>query len=131
MSMQDPISDMLTRVRNAGMASLAETTMPSSNFKKAVAQVLLEEGYITKIEEQCDGAKKELVIGIKYFKRKPVIEGIRRISKPSCRIYCAKSEIPKVRNGMGTVILSTPEGVISGTKAAELNVGGEIVCYVW
>jgi small subunit ribosomal protein S8 len=131
MSMQDPVSDMLTRIRNAGSASLTETAMPTSKLKKAVAEVLKEEGYIKNCAEKGEGVNKELVIQVKYYKRKPVIEGIKRISKPSCRIYCGGKEIPKVRNGMGTVVLSTPQGVISGGKAKELNVGGEILCYVW
>jgi len=131
MSMQDSLSDMLTRIRNAGMASLKEVRMPSSNMKKAVADVLREEGFIKSYNESGDGAKKELVVDLKYYKKKPVIEGIKRISKPSCRIYCGSSEIPRVKNGFGIVILSTPKGVISGKKAAELNVGGEIICYVW
>ena len=90
-----------------------------------------EEGYIKGYSEKGEGVKKELVVQVKYYKRKPVIEGIKRISKPSCRIYCGGKEVPKVRNGLGTVIISTPQGVISGTKAKKLNVGGEILCYVW
>lgn len=131
MSMQDPLSDMLTRIRNAGMASSKEVSMPSSNLKKAVAAILKEEGFVADFAEKSEGVKKELTIQLKYHKKKPLIEGIRRISKPSCRIYCGSTQIPKVRNGLGLVILSTPQGVISGKKAAELNVGGEIICYVW
>jgi len=131
MSMQDPISDMLTHIRNAGTASLKETGMPTSKLKLAVAEVLKQEGYIKDYIEKGEGVNKELFVLLKTYKRKPVIEGIKRISKPSCRIYCRGNEVPKVRNGMGTVILSTPQGVISGTKAKELNVGGEILCYVW
>jgi len=131
MSMQDPLSDMLTRIRNAGMASLKEVLLPTSNLKKAVTSVLKEEGFIEDFTEVGEGVKKELVIKLKYHKKKPVIEGIRRISKPSCRIYCGSTQIPKIRNGLGLVVLSTPQGVISGKKAAELNVGGEIICYVW
>ena len=131
MSMQDPLSDMLTRIRNAGMASLKEVKMPSSNMKKAIADVLKEEGFIKTYKESGSGAVKELDVELKYYRKKPVIEGIRRISKPSCRIYCGSTEVPKVKNGLGIVVLSTPKGVISGKKAAELNVGGEIICYVW
>lgn len=131
MSMQDPLSDMLTRIRNAGMASLTEVKMPFSNIKKAVADVLKEEGFIKAYKESGDGAIKELAVELKYYRKKPVIEGIRRISKPSCRIYCGSTEVPKVKNGLGIVVLSTPKGVISGKKAAEMNVGGEIICYVW
>ena len=131
MSMQDPLSDMLTHIRNAGTASLTETAMPASKLKMAVAKVLKEEGYIKDYIEKGEGVKKELVVLMKNYKRKPVIEGIKRISKPSCRIYCRGQEIPKVRNGLGTVVISTPQGVISGAKAKKLNVGGEILCYVW
>jgi small subunit ribosomal protein S8 len=131
MSMQDPLSDMLTRIRNAGMASLIEVKMPSSIMKKAVADVLKEEGFIKGYNESGNGVIKELVVELKYYRKKPVIEGIRRISKPSCRIYCGSTQVPKVKNGLGIVVLSTPKGVISGKKAAEMNVGGEIICYVW
>ena len=131
MSMQDPVSGMLTRIRNAGSASLTETAMPTSKLKKALANVLKSEGYIKDYIEKGEGVKTELVVQMKYYKRVPVIEGIKRISKPSCRIYCGGKEIPRDRNGMGTVILSTPQGVISGKKAKALNVGGEILCYVW
>ena len=129
MSMQDPLSDMLTRIRNAGMASLTEVKMPSSVMKKAVADVLKGEGFIKGYSE--NGVTKELVVELKYHRKKHVIEGIRRISKSSCRIYCRSTQVPKVKNGLGVVVLSTPQGVISGKKAAEMNVGGEIICYVW
>jgi len=129
--MQDPIADMLTRIRNAVMASLPEVTMPSSKMKTAIADVLKEEGYIKDYSLKGEGVKKEMVIQLKYYKNKPVIEGIQRVSKPSCRIYCSVGDIPKIRNGLGTVILSSHQGIVSGTKAAKLNVGGEIICYVW
>ena len=131
MSMQDPISDMLTRIRNAGMATLVEVAMPASKMKEAVAAVLKEEGFIKDFAVRGEGAAKELLLQVKYFKKKPVIEGIKRISKPSCRVYCGCQDIPKVRNGLGTVILSTPCGVVSDKRAKEQNVGGEILCYVW
>ena len=131
MSMQDPISDMITRIRNAGMASLPETSMPASKMKASIAQVLKEEGYIAGFAEKGEGVEKELVVTVKYYKNEPVIEGIKRVSKSSCRIFCGSSEIPRVRNGLGTVIMSTPKGIICGKKAKELNVGGEILCYVW
>ncbi|QSH40736.1 30S ribosomal protein S8 [Lentisphaerota bacterium ZTH] len=131
MSLQDPISDMLTRIRNAGTASLKVVAMPGSKMKIAIADVLKEEGYICDYSVAEDGPKKTLSIDLKYYNKKPVISGIERVSKPSCRSYCGSSEIPKVRNGLGTVILSTPQGVISGRKAAADKVGGEILCYVW
>ena len=131
MSMQDPIADMLTRIRNAGTASLKQVEMPGSKMKNAIAEVLKEEGYVSGFSTSEDGPKKTLVVELKYFNEKPVITGIKRISKPSCREYCGSNEIPKVRNGLGTVILSTPQGVISGRKAGKDKVGGEILCYVW
>lgn len=131
MSMQDPIADMLTRIRNAGSAGLKKVEMPSSREKEAIAKVLKEEGYISDYAVSEDGAKKVLSIVLKYANGKSVIEGIERVSKPSCRIHCGSREIPRVRNGLGTVILTTPSGVLSGRAAAKANVGGEILCYVW
>lgn len=131
MSMQDPISDMLTRIRNASSAFLKETAIPHSKMKAAIANVLKEEGYIEECSEKGEGTKKAIIVRLKYYKKKPVIEGIKRISKPSCRIYCGLSDIPKVRGGLGTVVLSTPNGIVSDKKAKELNVGGEVICYIW
>ncbi len=131
MSFQDGISDMLTRLRNASMASLPEVAMPSSKMKLAIAGLLKEEGYVTDFREAETESGKTLTVILKYHKKMPVIEGLKRISKPSCRIYCGASEIPKVRNGLGTVILSTNGGIVSGRKAAMSNLGGEILCYVW
>jgi small subunit ribosomal protein S8 len=129
--MQDNISDMISRIKNAGIASIKEVSIPNSKMKASVAEVLKEEGYISDYSVEGSGAVKNLLIKLKYHNKKPVIDGIKRVSKPSCRIYCASTEIPKIRNGLGTVILSTPSGIISGKKAAALNVGGEILCYVW
>ena len=131
MSMQDPIADMLTRVRNAGAAGLKKIEMPSSKEKAAIAAVLKEEGYITDFAVLEDGAKRILTVTLKYYQGAPVIEGIQRISKPSCRIHCTCKDIPKVRGGLGTVVLSTPHGILSGRKAKEANVGGEVLLYVW
>jgi small subunit ribosomal protein S8 len=131
MSMQDPISDMLTRIRNAGAAKLEVASMPISKMKVAIAEVFQAEGYIAGFEVAGEGVNKTLTIKLKYYKGKPVIEGIKRISKPSCRIYCGSSEIPKVRNGLGSVVLSTASGIISGKAAKANNVGGEVLCYVW
>ncbi len=129
--MQDPIADMLTRIRNAGSAGLKKVEMPSSREKAAIAKVLKEEGYISDYAVSEDGAKRVLSVELKYANGKSVIEGIERVSKPSCRIHCGSREIPRVRNGLGTVILTTPSGVLSGRAAAKANVGGEILCYVW
>jgi small subunit ribosomal protein S8 len=131
MSMQDPIADMLTRIRNAGSAGLKKVAMPGSSEKTAIAKVLKSEGYIADFAVTEDGAKRVLSIELKYANGKSVIEGIERVSKPSCRIHCGSREIPRVRNGLGTVILTTPAGVVSGREAAKANVGGEILCYVW
>ena len=131
MSMQDPIADMLTRLRNAGSANLKKVSMPSSKEKVAIADVLKTEGYITDYAVAEDGVKRELVIELKYVNGASVIEGIERVSKPSCRIYCGSREIPRVRNGLGTVVLTTPKGIMSGRRAVKENVGGENLCYVW
>lgn len=131
MSMQDPIADMLTRIRNAGSAGLKKIVMPASNEKAAIAAVLKEEGYIGDFAVSGEGAKRTLGIEIKYYGGKPVIAGLERVSKPSCRVHCGCAEIPRVRNGLGIVVLSTPKGIISGRKAKAENVGGEIICYVW
>jgi small subunit ribosomal protein S8 len=130
MSMQDPISDMLTRLRNGYMSKQKEVVIPSSKLKVAIAQVLEQEGYIKGF--RVDGeVKKTLVVEMKYFNRRSVVEGIERVSKPSCRLYCGCKDIPKVKDGLGLAILSTPKGILSGKDAEKQNVGGEILCYVW
>lgn len=131
MSMQDPISDMLTRIRNAGNAGLKTVAVPLSKEKQAIAGVLQEEGYIGNVEVIGEGVARELSITLKYFEGKAVIGGLERVSKPSCRVHCGCADIPRVRNGQGTVILSTPKGILSGRRAKSENVGGEIICYVW
>ena len=131
MSMQDPIADMLTRIRNAASAGLEKVSIPLSKEKKAIAEVLKEEGYLTKVGIVGEGVKSQIVVELKYVGEKAVIEGIERVSKSSCRIHCGSREIPRVRNGLGIVVLSTPKGIMSGRKAAKENVGGEILCRVW
>lgn len=131
MSMQDPIADMLTRIRNAGMAMKTEISMPPSKMKSAIADVLKSEGYIVGHSTNGEGVTKELNITLKYRNKIHVIEGLDRISKPSCRIYCGSTDIPTVRNGLGITILSTPAGVKSGKVAEAENLGGEILCKVW
>lgn len=130
MSMQDPISDMLTRLRNGGMSMQKEVSMPASKMKSAIAKVLLDEGYIAGYRVEGD-VKKTLTIEMKYHMRRPVIEGLERVSKPSCRLYCGCKEIPRVKDGLGIAILSSPKGIISGKDAQKQNVGGEVLCYVW
>ena len=130
MSMQDPISDMLTRLRNGYMSKQKEVVIPCSKLKVAIAQVLEQEGYIKGFRVDGD-VKKTLVVEMKYFNRRSVVEGIERVSKPSCRLYCGCKDIPKVKDGLGLAILSTPKGILSGKDAEKQNVGGEILCYVW
>ena len=132
MSMQDPIADMLTRIRNAGAAGLDKVAIPLSKEKEAIANVLKEEGYVRSVTVVGEGVKRQIVIELKYdADGKSIIEGIERVSKCSCRVHCGSREIPRVRNGLGIVVLSTPKGIISGRKAAKENVGGEILCRVW
>ena len=132
MTMQDPMADMLTRIRNAQQSGIADVTMPSSTLKAAVAQVLKEEGYI----EDCsvtakDGGKADLNIVLRYHKGKPVIEEIKRMSRPGLRQYKAKDEIRGVRGGLGVVILSTNKGVMTDRVARANGVGGELICSVF
>ncbi|MBE3035934.1 MAG: 30S ribosomal protein S8 [Candidatus Atribacteria bacterium] len=133
MSVTDPISDMLTRVRNASKARLDTAVIPSSKLKTEIAKILLEEGYINSLEvsdgENINGILK---IYLKYGKdRKGVIEGLKRISKPGLRVYAEKENIPRVLGGLGTVIISTSQGIMTGKKAKKLGIGGEIICYIW
>ena len=130
MSMQDPISDMLSRLRNGSMSAQKTVEMPSSKMKVAIAKVLKDEGYIAGYDVKGE-QKKVLTVQMKYQKSEPVIEGLERVSKPSCRLYCGSRDIPKVKDGLGIAIISTPRGILSGKEAAVQNVGGEIICYVW
>ncbi len=130
MSMQDPISDMLTRIRNAQTAGKATVSMPSSTMKVAIAQVLKDEGYVNDMSVEQEGAKAQLKIELKYFQGKPVIEMIKRRSRPGLRIYSGKSGLPTVNNGLGVAIVSTSKGVMSDRKAREIGEGGEVLCYV-
>jgi small subunit ribosomal protein S8 len=130
MSMSDPIADMLTRIRNAQMVEKAAVTMPSSKLKVAIAQVLMDEGYIDGFQVRSNGAKTELEIGLKYYAGKPVIERIERVSRPGLRIYKGRDAIPSVKNGLGVAIVTTPKGVMTDRKARQTGVGGEVLCYV-
>ncbi len=133
----DPIADMLTRIRNAQMAGHAAVAMPSSNIKKEIARILKEEGFIEDYEvaEGEKASQNTLTIKIKYAgerrSRKPVITGIERVSRPGRRVYTRHDEIPWVLSGMGISILSTPKGVMTGQRARQEGVGGEILCKVW
>jgi len=130
MSMSDPISDMLTRIRNAQMVGHTEVSMPASRLKAAIAQVLKDEGYIEDFALRESGAKKELRIGLKYYAGQPVIERLERVSKPGLRVYRGRDDIPKVMNGLGVAILSTSRGVMTDRKARADGVGGEVLCIV-
>jgi len=131
MSMQDPISDMLTRLRNAQMAGKKFVDMPGSKLKAAVAKVLVEEGYIASSELNESNGKPRLSIELKYFEGKPVIAEIQRVSRPSLRRYAGKGELPSVRGGLGVAIVSTSRGVMTDRAARAAGVGGEILCTVF
>ena len=130
--MTDPVADMLTRIRNAGRAGHAETTLPSSRMKLAIARVLKDEGFIDEAQVEAVEGKAQLRIKLRYgVEGQLLIDGIRRVSRPSCRIYVKAEAIPKVRNGLGISVLSTNKGVMSDRSAREQHVGGEILCEVW
>ena len=130
MSMTDPIADMFTRIRNAHGVNKSRVAMPASKLKASVADVLKEEGFIKGYDIIDENGKPELSVHLKYFQGEPVIETIQRASRPGLRVYRGKSDIPKVMGGYGIAILSTNKGLMSGKKAAELGVGGEIIGYV-
>ena len=130
--MTDPVSDMLTRIRNAGQARHKETRCPASQLKLAVAQVLRAEGFLGDVEEDDSGTHKQLVLGIRYSENgSEMIDSIQRVSKPGRRVYVGASEVPRVRNGLGTAVLSTSKGVMCDRDAREAGVGGEVLCEVW
>jgi small subunit ribosomal protein S8 len=135
MSMSDPIADMLTRIRNASQARHASCEVPYSRIKVAIAEVLRDEGYIDSFDERGEGVQKVLRVHLRYAPggrgRDPILMGLKRVSKPGLRVYSRASEIPRVFGGLGTAILSTPQGVMSGTRARRLNVGGEVLAHVW
>ena len=128
--MTDPISDMLTRIRNAGRALLPTVEMPHSRVKENIANVLKQEGYVAEVTVEA-GMPKKIRLKLKYQGKKNVIEGLRRISKPGLRHYVGATEIPRVLGGLGVSVISTPEGVMTGTEARKKNLGGELLCYVW
>ncbi len=129
MSMQDPIADMLTRIRNGQAANKVAISIPSSKLKVAIANVLAEEGYIESVKV-LEGTKPELEITLKYFQGKPVVESIQRVSRPGLRIYKRKDELPKVMGGLGVAVVSTSKGVMTDRAARQAGLGGEIICYV-
>lgn len=128
--MHDPVSDLLTRIRNAGMARHAKVSIPHSKLKEAVVRILKAEGYVSEVG--LEGANpKQIVVTLKYAGRQPVIVGLRQISTPGLRRYVRSTEIPRVLGGMGVAVVSTPKGVMTGTEARKSNMGGELLCYVW
>ncbi len=130
MSMSDPIADMLTRIRNAQAAEKASVSLPSSKMKQSLCQVLKDEGYIADFSVEENDGKPTLVIQLKYFGGKPVIERIQRVSRPGLRIYRGKDELPRVIGGLGIAIVSTSKGVMTDRQAREMGVGGEVICTV-
>jgi small subunit ribosomal protein S8 len=130
MSMNDPIADMLTRIRNAQATEKASVAMPASKVKQAIAQVLKDEGYIEDFVVRPLDGKPVLEIGLKYYAGKPVIEKLERISRPGLRIYKGRDDIPRVMNGLGVAIVSTSKGVMTDRRARETGVGGEVLCVV-
>ena len=130
MSMQDPIADMLTRIRNGQMAGKVRVTMPLSTKKRAIAQLLKDEGYVRdSLEEEVDG-RKVLTVVLKYYQGKPVIDMIKRVSRPGLRVYKNKSELPQVLDGLGVAVISTSKGLMTDRAARAAGHGGEVLCYV-
>ncbi len=130
MSMSDPISDMLTRIRNSLLRFKHDVRIPSSKLKVAIANILKQEGYIKDYRVEKNDKRTTLIIELKYFKGKPVIESMKRVSKPSLRSYKSVSELPKVMGGLGIAIISTAKGVMTDKSAREHGIGGEVLCYV-
>ncbi len=132
MIMNDPIADMLTRIRNALVARHDAVTMPASNMKKAIAKILLDEGYVKSVDFIDDGLQGQIKIALKYAQGKEsVIRGLKRISKPGLRVYAKNDEIPKVLGGLGIAIISTSKGVMSDKDARAAGIGGEVLAYIW
>ena len=128
--MSDPISDMLTRIRNAGAAQLPAVELPHSRIKESVAKLLQQQGYITDVSVEGD-TKKKLKMRLKFNGKKSVIEGMKRVSKPGLRRYVGATEIPRVRGGLGVAIVSTSEGLLTDQQARKKKLGGELLCYIW
>lgn len=129
--MIDPISDMLTRIRNASRALLPTVAMPHSRIKESIAQILKQEGYVAEVAVDGKAAKKTIKIKLKYEGKKNVIEGLKRVSSPGLRRYVGATEIPRVLGGLGVAVVSTSEGLMTGTQAKKKNLGGELLCYIW
>jgi len=130
MSMSDPIADLLTRIRNAQMVAKTTVSVPASKVKVAITQVLKDEGYVDDFKVTTVDGKSDLVITLKYYAGRPVIERIERVSRPGLRVYRGSDAIPQVQNGLGVAIVTTPQGVMTDRKARATGVGGEVLCYV-
>jgi small subunit ribosomal protein S8 len=132
MNVSDPIADMLTRIRNASRARHADVVVPASRTKRQIARILVEEGFIADVREEQDGPRQVLRVTLKYVDGKaPVVSGLKRISKPGLRVYARKTEIPRVLGGLGLVIVSTSQGIMTGAQAHKAQLGGEVLAYVW
>lgn len=132
MVMTDPIADLLTRVRNANSVRHEVVEVPSSSVKKAIVNILLQEGYLKGVEEYNDGVVPMMRLTLKYgANNERVITGLKRISKPVLRVYCKKDEVPRVLNGLGIALISTSKGLVVDREARKLGLGGEVICYVW
>lgn len=129
--MTDPIADMLTRIRNAITVKKDTVDIPASNMKRAIAKILLDEGYVKDVQEEGEGYLANIVVTLKYSDGKSVINGLQRVSKPGLRTYSGATTMPKVLGGFGTAIVSTNKGIMTDKQAKALNVGGEVLCFVW
>ncbi|MEA2678262.1 MAG: small subunit ribosomal protein [Chloroflexota bacterium] len=131
MNIADPIADMLTRIRNGSRARHSDVLVPASRTKRAIAQILSDEGFIESFEDALDGNHAQLKLHLKYVGKVPVISGMKRVSKPGLRVYATKTDIPRVLGGLGVVIVSTSHGIMTGARARQTNLGGEVLAYVW
>jgi small subunit ribosomal protein S8 len=131
MNVSDPIADMLTRIRNGSRARHTEIMVPASRTKRAIAEILRDEGFIESFSEVKQGVQPELKITLKYVGKVPVISGLKRVSKPGLRVYATKTDIPRVLGGLGVVIVSTSHGIMTGSRARQAQLGGEVLAYVW
>ena len=131
MNVSDPIADMLTRIRNGSRARHTEVSIPASRTKRAIAEILRDEGFIESFDEGRDGIHPVLRVQLKYVGKVPVISGLKRVSKPGLRVYATKTDIPRVLGGLGVVIVSTSHGIMTGSRARKAQLGGEVLAYVW
>jgi small subunit ribosomal protein S8 len=131
MNVSDPIADMLTRIRNGSRARHTDVLIPASRTKLAIAEILRDEGFIEEFAEVKEGVHPELRIKLKYVGKVPVISGLKRVSKPGLRVYATKTDIPRVLGGLGVVIVSTSHGIMTGARARQAQLGGEVLAYVW